>query len=399
MKTALPYLFAATLLFASGDGAAAPWARHTVDAADGEAHRTGADGVRLGDLDGDGDPDVATGWEEGEMVRVYLNPGPETAKDPWPAVTVGGVEDAEDAVFADLDDDGRLDVVSATEGATRTVFVHWAPAAPTPVTDDSGWKTAPIPATEKRQWWMYTLPLDADDDGDTDLLVGSKNAGASLTWLENPGAETARDLSAWKAHRLCDVGWIMSLRHFEAEAGSFVLFSDRKGDHPGVYLLPRLAEAPWFGEPILIGGAGEEIMFLDIARLDDDERLDVVAAIRPDTIRVFYQPDDPAGPWPDTADLDPLPGDRFGTGKAVRVGRLDDDEIPDFAITCENAHRGKSGVLVSSIHSEFRTIGGPDGIKFDRIELLDLDGDGDLDLLTCEERAGLGVVWYENPAR
>jgi hypothetical protein len=33
------------------------------------------------------------------------------------------------------------------------------------------------------------------------------------------------------------------------------------------------------------------------------------------------------------------------------------------------------------------------------MELVDLDGDGDLDVLTCEERAGLGVIWYENPAR
>ena len=44
-------------------------------------------------------------------------------------------------------------------------------------------------------------------------------------------------------------------------------------------------------------------------------------------------------------------------------------------------------------------IGGPAGIKFDRIELLDLDGDGDLDLLTCEEREFNAVLWYENPQR
>jgi len=40
------------------------------------------------------------------------------------------------------------------------------------------------------------------------------------------------------------------------------------------------------------------------------------------------------------------------------------------------------------------------GIKYDRIELLDLDNDGDLDVLTCEEAegaGGLGVIWYENP--
>ena len=44
------------------------------------------------------------------------------------------------------------------------------------------------------------------------------------------------------------------------------------------------------------------------------------------------------------------------------------------------------------------------GSKFDRMELLDLDADGDLDVITCEENAGpdsrgLGLVWFENPSR
>ena len=29
----------------------------------------------------------------------------------------------------------------------------------------------------------------------------------------------------------------------------------------------------------------------------------------------------------------------------------------------------------------------------------DLDADGDLDVITCEEVANLGLVWYENPLR
>ena len=33
----------------------------------------------------------------------------------------------------------------------------------------------------------------------------------------------------------------------------------------------------------------------------------------------------------------------------------------------------------------------------DLLEAVDLDGDGDLDLITCEEVADLGVIWYENP--
>jgi hypothetical protein len=32
-------------------------------------------------------------------------------------------------------------------------------------------------------------------------------------------------------------------------------------------------------------------------------------------------------------------------------------------------------------------------------QLLALDGDGDLDVITCEERDQLGVIWYENPHR
>lgn len=51
---------------------------------------------------------------------------------------------------------------------------------------------------------------------------------------------------------------------------------------------------------------------------------------------------------------------------------------------------------------EPQEISGPRGIKYDRIELLDLDADGDLDVLSCEERdqkKGLGVFWYENPLK
>ncbi len=376
---------------------AADWPMHTIDAARGIEHLSGADGVRPGDINGDGLIDFVTGWEEGNAIRVYLNPGPEKSKEPWPATTISRVSSAEDAVFADLDGDGRLDVVSATEGKNRTVYVHWCPGQAENIADEKSWETAPFPTTKNSQWWMYCLPLDVDLDGDLDLLVGSKNAGASLTWLENPGHEKARDLSVWKSHRLFDVGWIMSLRLLEEEGKRHLVFSDRKGLHSGIHLLPLLDEAPWFGKPVCVAAPGEEVMFLDLAFLDDDEKLDVVAAIRPDRIAVFYQPENPLAAWEDSADLDPLPEDQFGTVKAVRIGDLDGDEIPDFAITCERADGEKRGVLGANVFSEYFPISDASGVKYDRIELLDLDADGDLDLVTCEESAGLGVIWFENP--
>jgi hypothetical protein len=377
-----------------------PWKHHTIDAADQVNHRAGADGVRLGDLNGDGRLDVVTGWEEGNQIRVALQPAPEKIREPWPAITIGAVRSPEDAVFADLDGDGRLDVVSATEGRERKIFVHWAPAAPGDITDGAAWTTVPFPSSIGEQWWMYTLPLDVDKDGDTDLVIGSKNAGASVTWLRNPGGAAARDLGQWEATRIADAGWIMSLELLEAEGERYLVYSDRKGPASGIHLVPILTEAPWFGSPVLVGAGGEEVMFLDIARYDEDSRVDIIAAIKPQTIRVYCQPEEPAEAWEKTIDIGPVPNDRFGTVKAVKVMnpivRID-GFAPPLVVTCENAHDKKSGVLLARQPGVWQSISGSEGIKFDRIALLDLDGDGDLDIVTCEETAGLGVVWYENP--
>ena len=55
------------------------------------------------------------------------------------------------------------------------------------------------------------------------------------------------------------------------------------------------------------------------------------------------------------------------------------------------------------------SISGPEGFINDLLQLIDLDHDGDLDVVTVEEKGPylskgykgkeLGVIWYENPAR
>ena len=74
------------MMLALSTHAAESWRRHTID----DTSR-GADGVRLADVNGDGRPDITTGWEEGGVVRVYLNPGPKKSKQSWPLVTVSRI--------------------------------------------------------------------------------------------------------------------------------------------------------------------------------------------------------------------------------------------------------------------------------------------------------------------
>ena len=198
------------------------WKRHVIDDSS-----QGADGVRLMDTNGDNLPDITTGWEEGGVVRVYLNPGSRAATLPWPAVTVGNVASVEDAVFVDLDRDGATDVVSSCEGSTRTVFVHWAPQNPSDVLKPESWTTQPIPVTQERMQWMFCLPFDVDGKFGMDLIVGAKGPGAQLGWLESPA--DPRNLGDWTWHPICPVGWVMSIEPMDMDADGDldIVVSDR----------------------------------------------------------------------------------------------------------------------------------------------------------------------------
>ena len=198
------------------------WPLHVIDDSS-----QGADGVKLADINGDGLMDIATGWEEGGITRVYLHPGYKKAKQQWPAVTVGKTPNVEDTVFVDLDADGSADVVSCCEGKTQTMFVHWAPNQKENLLDPNTWSQAILPASEKRMRWMFAWPMQVDGKRGIDLVAGGKNEGCELGWFQAPA--DPRKLADYAWHPITPAGWIMSIwkRDMDADGDLDLVISDR----------------------------------------------------------------------------------------------------------------------------------------------------------------------------
>jgi hypothetical protein len=144
-------------------------------------------------------------------------------------------------------------------------------------------------------------------------------------------------------------------------------------------------------------------MFAVTADLDRDGRRDVVTSVKPQEVRWLRRRSADPDAWEERAI--PFPASA-GRAKGIAVGDVNRDGKPDILFSCESATEGRSGVMWLSYRNsvtdaawEAHDISGLPGVKFDLLELLDLDGDGDLDVLTCEEADNLGVIWYENPTR
>lgn len=171
------------------------WIEHIIDAEDvnGGVPIRGGDGIVIADLDGDGFEDVVTVQEDSNHLRVAYGSADSSV---WILRTIAEgkvVAAVEDVAVGDLNGDGWPDLVTANEEAHLAYFQNPGAGA-----RDEPWPSLILPFSEGRGSWLRVFIADINSDGTPDLTAANKG-GADIIVRET-GAPNSHPTSLITLH-------------------------------------------------------------------------------------------------------------------------------------------------------------------------------------------------------
>jgi hypothetical protein len=406
----------------AGDSAFISWKEHIIDdTASAGIPINGSDGLVMGDLDGDGFEDIVSVHEsdttydnvaDGHIRIAFGSASP----DQWVNITLAeGAEAgaAEDAAIGDLNGDGYPDIIAACELSHIIYFQN-----PGENVRTTRWQRLILPVTKKRGSFIRVFLADFNGDGQLEAVAPNKGE-------QNPPIGTSDinpiSIFAFEGEPMNPSAWKeIELGKYRIPQNSEPIDLDGDGDMDIVGGSRGEARIMWFEN---LGRSDFEFkehrvelnrdraggFNLDYADLNGDGRLDILAATQrgmcwltqpdekdgvwtshyvgtfaPDTMTGFTfsdingddHPDVMAGSYsrgPRDRDGDLTPKDRLG-----RIGWFENPGDPKEQWIRHDVSRRKRGM-------------------FDKFIARDLDGDGDMDFVGTRGNSAPydGVFWLE----
>lgn len=362
-------------------GSADPDVWHLVTLAEGD-EAAAAEDVSIGDANNDGWLDIVVACELSHLIY-FQNPGDAAAirSGEWPRTMPSITRDRGSWIrvfFADYDGDGKLEVSAPNKGDQLPAGGGRPDAFEE---KETSWFRLPENPLEGDEWQEHVLsrikipmnaqPVDLDNDGDLDILGGSRFEMRPF-WFENKGGsplefvEHPINVTSYNAERLPEgqfAGkWLTSMN---------VVFHDLNHDgRLDIILQETPLVVSWLEQP---------------SSFDQPWPLHKIGDLGPDTSTGFALVDINGDGRSDlfTGGYSQNPRDHDGEEITIdnRTGRLawwEQPVDPAQEWTLHNVSRRKRGM-------------------YDDFLARDMDGDGDIDFVTTRGNSGTfdGLIWLE----
>jgi hypothetical protein len=307
-------------------------------------------GMELGDVDGDGDLDMATGnWGVGN--RIYLNNGSGTFTDSAQSL---GSSATLGVFFGDIDDDGDLDLVGSNSTLGHRVYTNNGSG----VFTDTGQSLSYANGRD-------LVLADFDGDGDLDMVSADASDGGPQLWLNNgSGVYTDSNL---------DFGfvvdtWGVATADLDGDQDLDLVFANSSSNGNYVFFNNGAGDFTNSGQSL----SSNDSYGVDLGDVDGDGDIDLVIANNGQGNRVYLN--NGSGVFSDSAQT-------IGSSRTrdLKLGDMDGDG--DLDLYCAN-DVGQSDRLYwnngSGVFSDSGITLGSNNSN--EVAMGDIDSDGDLDI-------------------